>query len=48
LKVFGTTNLYVIGASVFRTSSNANTTFTALTLVTRLGEHFGRQSPAFR
>ena len=36
LKVFGTDNLYVVGASTFRTSGNANTTFTALTLVTRL------------
>jgi choline dehydrogenase-like flavoprotein len=36
LKVFGTDNLYVVGASTFRTSGNANTTFTALTFVTRL------------
>jgi len=36
LKVFGTQNLYVVGASTFRTSGNANTTFTALTLATRL------------
>jgi choline dehydrogenase-like flavoprotein len=36
LKVFGTENLYVVGASTFRTSGNANTTFTALTFVTRL------------
>lgn len=39
LRVFGTDNLYVTGASVFRTSSNANTTFTAMTLTTRLAEH---------
>ena len=38
LKVFGTENLYVVGASTFRTSGNANTTFTALTLATRLVE----------
>lgn len=36
LKVFGTTNLYVAGAATFRTTSNANTTLTALALVTRL------------
>ncbi|MBI3881561.1 MAG: GMC family oxidoreductase [Verrucomicrobia bacterium] len=36
LRVFGTTNLYVIGAASFRTTSNANVTFTALALVTRL------------
>jgi len=39
LKVFGTTNLYVAGAATFRTTSNANTTFTALTFVTRLIDH---------
>jgi choline dehydrogenase-like flavoprotein len=39
LKVFGTENLYVVGASTFRTSGNANTTFTALTLGTRLVDH---------
>lgn len=39
LRVFGTDNLYVAGASVFRTTSNANVTFTALTFVTRLIEH---------
>jgi len=38
LKVFGTENLYVVGASTFRTSGNANTTFTALTFATRLVE----------
>jgi choline dehydrogenase-like flavoprotein len=38
LRVFGTNNLYVVGAATFRTNSNANTTFTALTLVTRLVE----------
>ena len=39
LKVFGATNLYVGGASTFRTVSNANTTFTALTFTTRLIYH---------
>jgi choline dehydrogenase-like flavoprotein len=39
LRVFGTENLYVAGASVFRTTSNANVTFTALALTTRLVDH---------
>lgn len=39
LRVFGTTNLYVAGAATFRTTSNANITFTALTLVTRLVDY---------
>jgi choline dehydrogenase-like flavoprotein len=39
LRVFGTANLFIGGASVFRTSSNANTTFTAMTLATRLVDH---------
>ncbi len=39
LRVFGTDNLYVIGASTFRTTSNANTTFVALTLTSRLVDH---------
>lgn len=38
LKVFGTDNLYVLGASTFRTASNANTTFVALSFATRLAE----------
>ena len=46
LKVFGTDNLYVLGAATFRTASNANTTFVALTLATRLAEKFG--SPDIR
>lgn len=41
LRVFGTENLYIAGASVFRTCSNANTTFTAMTFATRLAEHLG-------
>lgn len=39
LKVFGTDNLYVAGAATLRTVSNANTTFNALALATRLVEH---------
>ena len=39
LRVFGTENLYVAGASVFPTTSNANTTFTALALTTRLVDY---------
>jgi choline dehydrogenase-like flavoprotein len=45
LKVFGTTNLYVGGASTFRTVSNANTTFTALTFTTRLIYHLCNEHP---
>lgn len=44
LRVFGTENLYVTGASVFPTTSNANTTFTALTFTTRLVDHLTAQS----
>ena len=39
LRVFSTENLYVAGASVFRTSSGANVTFTALAFTTRLADH---------
>lgn len=39
LRVFGTDNVYIGGASVFRTSSNANTTFTAIAFATRLVDH---------
>ncbi len=39
LRVFGTENLYVAGASAFRTTSNANVTFTAVALATRLVDH---------
>jgi choline dehydrogenase-like flavoprotein len=39
LKLFGTENFYIGGASTFRTVSNANTTFTALAFTTRLIEH---------
>jgi choline dehydrogenase-like flavoprotein len=44
LRVFGTENMYVLGASVFRTTSNANTTFLALALATRLARHLVKRS----
>jgi choline dehydrogenase-like flavoprotein len=44
LKVFGTHNLYIAGAATFRTVSNANTTFTALVLGTRLIDHLSSGS----
>jgi choline dehydrogenase-like flavoprotein len=44
LRVFGTENLYVAGASVFPTTSNANTTFTALTFTTRLIDYLTSQT----
>lgn len=39
LKVFGTKNLYIAGPAIFRTVGNANVTFTALALATRLADH---------
>ena len=39
LRVFSTEHLYVGGASIFRTSSGANVTFTALAFATRLADH---------
>ena len=45
LKVFGTENFYVGGASTFRTVSNANTTFTALAFTTRLVHHLCDERP---
>ena len=42
LRVFGTSNLYIGGPSVFPTTSNANVTFTALALITRLADHLSR------
>jgi choline dehydrogenase-like flavoprotein len=42
LRVFGTQNLYVAGSATFRTTSNANTTFTALALVSRLVDQLTR------
>jgi choline dehydrogenase-like flavoprotein len=44
LKVFGTDNLHVLGAATFRTASNANTTFVALSLATRLANKLGSKS----
>jgi choline dehydrogenase-like flavoprotein len=43
LRVFGTSNLYVAGAAVFRTSSYANPTFTALALTARLADRLCRE-----
>ncbi len=43
LRVFGTANLYVAGAAVFRTSSYANPTFTAMALTARLADRLGRE-----
>jgi choline dehydrogenase-like flavoprotein len=45
LRVFGTENLYVTGAGVFPTTSNANTTFTALAFTTRLVDHLTGVAP---
>jgi choline dehydrogenase-like flavoprotein len=45
LRVFGTENLYVTGAGTFPTTSNANTTFTAVTFTTRLVDHLTGPSP---
>lgn len=43
LRVFGTDNLHVVGASTFRTTSNANTTFVAMSFATRLAERLGKR-----
>lgn len=43
LRVFGTRNLFVAGAAVFRTSSYANPTFTAMALTARLAERLQRE-----
>lgn len=45
LRVFGTDNLYAAGAGTFPTTSNANTTFTAVTFTTRLVDHLTGPSP---
>jgi choline dehydrogenase-like flavoprotein len=39
LKVFGTSNLYVLGAATFPSGSFANPTLTALALAVRLSDH---------
>jgi len=44
LRVFGTSNLYVAGAAVFRTSSYANPTFTAMALTARLAEQLRQEA----
>jgi GMC oxidoreductase/FAD binding domain len=41
-RVFGTANLYVAGSSVFRSSGQANPTFTAVALAMRLADHLDR------
>jgi hypothetical protein len=41
-RVFGVHNLYIAGTSVFRTSGQANPTFTAVALALRLSEHLAR------
>jgi choline dehydrogenase-like flavoprotein len=43
LRVFGTKNLHVAGAATFRTTSNANTTFVAMSFATRLAERLGKR-----
>jgi choline dehydrogenase-like flavoprotein len=44
LRVFDTENLYATGACVFRTCSNANSTFTAMAFATRLADHLAGSS----
>ena len=39
LKVFGTSNLYALGAATFPSGSFANPTLTALALAVRLSDH---------
>lgn len=45
LRVFGTRNTYVLGASTFPTSSDANVTFTAMALACRLADHLSEGLP---
>ena len=40
-RVFGVTNLFIAGTSVFRTSGEANPTFSAVALALRLSAHLG-------
>lgn len=42
-RVFGSTNLYVAGSSVFTTAGNANPTYTIVCLARRLGDHIAAQ-----
>jgi choline dehydrogenase-like flavoprotein len=44
LRVFGTRNAFVLGASTFPTSSDANVTFTAMALACRLADHLSENS----
>lgn len=44
LKVFGTRNLYVLGAAAFPTGSYANPTLTAIAFALRLAEHLASAS----
>jgi len=46
LRVFGTDNLYVVGAATFPAIGAANTTFPALAFATRLVEHIGSADAA--
>jgi choline dehydrogenase-like flavoprotein len=39
LRIFGTQNAYIVGASTFPTSSDANVTFTAMALACRLADN---------
>ena len=43
LKAFGTSNLYVAGSSVFRTSGQANSTLLAVALSIRLAQHISER-----
>jgi choline dehydrogenase-like flavoprotein len=45
LKVFGTENLYALGAATFPSGSFANPTLTALALAVRLADHLAGQGP---
>jgi choline dehydrogenase-like flavoprotein len=49
LKVFGTDNLFVLGACTFPTNSDANVTFTGMALACRLADHLnGNRADADR
>ena len=51
-RVFGVSNLFLAGSSVYRTSGQANPTFTAVALALRLSSHLSglvkRAAPAMR